>query len=182
MKLLTFNLRHHRDRWEERFALVVDVLRQHQPDIVGFQEVWMPIKQADMILEQLPDSNLDLKVVPKRGGYGREGIAIASRYPIINHEHLDLPGEERVAQRAVLDVKGTKLCFANTHLHDKPADESIRLPQMQVLLQWLADINHPTILTGDMNADPESSTILAAKETYQSAYETRYGQVWCTSN
>lgn len=176
MKILTLNLRHHRDRWNERFPLVVDVLRQHQPDIIGFQEVWIPIQQANIILNQLSDKeSMNLYVLPKQGDYGREGIAIASRYPIISHETLDLPGGERVAQRALIEVDGTTFCFSNTHLHDKPADESIRLPQMQALLQWLADVSHPTILTGDMNARPESTTIRESKTRYQSAYEVVHG-------
>jgi endonuclease/exonuclease/phosphatase family metal-dependent hydrolase len=175
LKILTLNLRHHRDRWAERFPLVVDVIHRHRPDLIGFQEVWRPIDQADAILERVPELALELKVVPKQGDFGREGIAIASRYPIISHQSLDLPGGERVAQRALVDVDGVRFCFANTHLHDKPVDERIRLPQMQALLQWLCDTDHPTILTGDMNAQPQSTTILAAKGPYQSAYEAVHG-------
>lgn len=176
MKILTLNLRHNQDRWEERFPLVVDVLQQHQPDIIGFQEVWIPIQQADLILNSFSaQEHMHLYVLPKQGDYGREGIAIASRYPIISHETLDLPDGERVAQRALIDVDGSILCFCNTHLHDKPANESIRLPQMQALLEWLADVTYPTILTGDMNARPESTTILKAKAKYQSAYEVAHG-------
>ncbi|NIV32412.1 MAG: hypothetical protein GWN58_24115, partial [Anaerolineae bacterium] len=104
-----------------------------------------------------------------------EGIAIASRYPLLSHETLDLPGGERVAQRAVVDTGTFHLCLANTHLHDKPADESIRLPQMRALLGWLAEVDAPTVLTGDMNAQPESSTIRAAKERYRSSYEAVHG-------
>ena len=175
MKILTLNLRHNQDRWEERFPLVVEVLEKHQPDIIGFQEVWRPIQQADRILDQVAADGWNLKVLAKQGKYGREGIAIASRYPISSHESIDLPGNERVAQRALLEVNGTQLWIANTHLHHQPKDESVRLPQMQALLRWLADTDPPTILTGDMNATPESVTIREAKQIYSSAHEAVHG-------
>jgi endonuclease/exonuclease/phosphatase family metal-dependent hydrolase len=176
MKILTLNLRHHRDRWDERLPLVVDVLRTHRPDIICFQEVWMPIQQADTILKQLSDDeSMPLYALPKQGRHGQEGIAIASRYPVIGQDTLNLYGGERVAQSLLLDINGTPLCIANTHLHDKPVDESIRLPQMQELLQWLAKVNYPTILAGDMNAYPESTTITAAKSKYLSTYEVIHG-------
>jgi endonuclease/exonuclease/phosphatase family metal-dependent hydrolase len=176
MKILTLNLRHNADRWLERLPLVVDVLKAHQPDIIGFQEVWMASQQAHTILQHLPDgSAYSIYTTPKQNIHGHEGIALASRYPVLSHETFDLPGGERVAQRIIVEVNHRKVCVANTHLHHRPQDESVRLPQMQALLQWLNEIDLPLILTGDMNAVPATSTIAAAKEALQSAYEALHG-------
>ncbi len=177
MKILTFNLRHNNDYWEARKPLVIDLINEHQPDIIGFQEVWMPIEQANLILNHVSGKPYTIYTTAKQAHHGTEGIAIATRYPSSDFESLDLPGGERVAQRAIITLNGQSFCFANTHLHHKPFySEEERLPQMQALLQWLDDVPHPVIFTGDMNTTPDSETILSAKDKYVSAYEQAEGQ------
>lgn len=177
MKILTFNLRHNNDYWEDRKPLVIDLINEHQPDIIGFQEVWMPIEQANLILNHVTGKPYTIYTTAKQAHHGTEGIAIATRYPSSDFESLDLPGGERVAQRAIITLNGQSLCFANTHLHHRPFySEEERLPQMQALLKWLADVPHPIIFTGDMNTTPDSETILSVKDKYISAYEQAEGK------
>lgn len=177
MKILTLNLRHNNDHWEQRKPLVIDLIQELQPDIIGFQEVWMSIQQAHLILDGIDGDPYHVFVTRKQLHHGREGIAIATRYPASDFESLNLPGRERVAQRLMIDVGGSQVCFANTHLHHMPQeDESERLPQMKALLAWLQDVNVPTILTGDMNTIPSRETMQLAKATYVSAYAQVHGQ------
>ena len=177
MKILTLNLRHDNDYWEERKPLVVDLIQEHQPDVIGFQEVWMPIQQAHLILEGVEGAPYSIYVSAKQAHHGKEGIAIASRLPVSDFEYLNLPGGERVAQRLLIDVNGEQICFVNTHLHHMPIDSEIeRLPQMRAILKWLENVNTPTIITGDMNTIPESETMRLAKAGYDSAYEQVHGK------
>jgi endonuclease/exonuclease/phosphatase family metal-dependent hydrolase len=37
--LATFNIYHDRDRWDQRLPLILDVLRDASPDVIGLQEV-----------------------------------------------------------------------------------------------------------------------------------------------
>ncbi len=181
MKIITLNLRHNQDRWEERFPLVVDTLYQEQSDLIGLQEVWMPIQQAHLIANELnarmPDQPYHVLVEPKRGTESVEGIGILSRLPVLEHGRLELPEGERVAQRIVVEIDGQRVHFANTHLHHRPIeDESIRLPQMRALLDWMfSHSSERWILSGDMNALPESTTIAAAGERLQTAYFAAHG-------
>jgi endonuclease/exonuclease/phosphatase family metal-dependent hydrolase len=176
MRVLTLNLRHNADRWEERFPLVVEALQTHNPDVIAFQEVWLPIQQAQRIIAELHDT-YHLFIAPKQGSASNEGIALATRYPVLQHESLNLPEGERVAQRLTITVNQQTVCVANTHLHHLPQDdESIRLPQMQLLKEWLATIDGPLIVTGDMNAFPESTTISAIRQRLASAYEHVHGK------
>jgi len=176
MKILTFNLRHNNDHWELRKPLCINLIEQYQPDIIGFQEVWMPIQQAHRILESVTGKPYTLHVSPKQAHHGTEGIAIASRYPTSSFETLKLPGGERVAQRVTATVDGKQVCFANTHLHHMPLySEDERLPQMQALINWLAPVTDPIILTGDMNTTPDSETIQMVKARFDSAYEQARG-------
>lgn len=182
MKIVTLNLRHNQDRWDERFPLVVEALYQEQADLIGLQEVWMPIQQAHLIANELnalaPDQPYQVMVEPKRGAESVEGIGILSRLPVLEQERLELPEGERVAQRVLVEVEGQQVSFANTHLHHRPiGDECIRLPQMRTLLAWMFSRTPVRwILTGDMNALPESSTIAAAGERLQSAYFVVHGE------
>lgn len=177
MKILTLNLRHNNDHWEQRKPLVIDLIRDLQPDIIGFQEVWMPIQQAHLILDAVEGDPYQIFISAKQAHHETEGIAISTRLPANDIESFDLPGGERVAQRLMIDVDGSQVCFANTHLHHMPQeDESERLPQMKALLAWLQDIDVPTIITGDMNTVPERETMQLAKATYISAYEQVHGQ------
>lgn len=177
MKILTFNLRHNNDHWEQRKPLCINLIEKYQPDIIGFQEVWMPIQQANLILNGVNGAPYHLHVSAKQAHHGTEGIAIASRYPTRNFQTLNLPGGERVAQRVTLSVDGKSVVFVNTHLHHRPMNsESQRLPQMQAILEWLSPMTEPTILTGDMNATPTTTTIQLAKETFDSAYAQAHGK------
>ncbi|MAS35793.1 MAG: hypothetical protein CL610_17420 [Anaerolineaceae bacterium] len=176
MKIATLNLRHNQDRWDERFPLVVDSLHDEQADVIGLQEVWLEIHQAHMIADALnqhtPQQPYDVYLQPKWGDQPVEGIAILSRLPALAHERLELPEGQRIAQRIVVNVDGKSVNIANTHLHHRPQeDESIRLPQMQALLTWMFErAPDRWLLTGDMNAQPESTTIAAALDRLQSAY------------
>jgi endonuclease/exonuclease/phosphatase family metal-dependent hydrolase len=183
MKIATLNLRHNVDRWEGRFPLIVETLAHTDADVIGLQEVWLEIQQAHLIADALnqqsQSATYEVYVVPKWGPQPVEGIAILTRLSAVEHAILNLPGEGyRIAQWITIEVDGQALHIANTHLHHRPAlDDSIRLPQMKQLLHWMFehDSRH-WLLTGDMNALPESATIQAALESLQSAYLATHGQ------
>lgn len=181
MKILTLNLRHNQDRWEDRLPLVIDALQSEQADIIGFQEVWLGFQQAHLIADRLnkrtPENHYSVFVEPKWGENPIEGIGLLSRLPVIEHKRLELPEGERVAQSIRVEINGKTVDIANTHLHHRPErDEIIRLPQMETLLRWMFEQgNRRWILTGDMNAVPTSSTIQLAKKHLASAYEVVHG-------
>ncbi len=181
MKLITLNLRHNADRWEERFPLVVDCLHQEQADVISLQEVYLPIRQAHIIAEALntrsPHAPYAVYVEPKWGDDPWEGVGMLSRLPMLEQARLELPEGNRVAQRILVEADGQPFRIANTHLHHRPIeDESIRLPQMQALLNWMRQHSADGwLLTGDMNATPGSTTINEAEAVLQSAYLTAHG-------
>jgi endonuclease/exonuclease/phosphatase family metal-dependent hydrolase len=184
MKIATLNLRHHNDRWEERFPLVVDTLLHANADLVGLQEVSIkvgPKDQAQLIADAINarSNQLHYKVyfTPTREvTQDQEGIAILSRLPVESFESIALPGPWRVAQRITVRQEGRLLCFANTHLHHEPwRDESIRLPQAAALMEWVNGQPCPSVISGDFNAEPDSTTILHIKQSHCSAYESVHG-------
>jgi endonuclease/exonuclease/phosphatase family metal-dependent hydrolase len=185
MRVITFNLRNHSDRWEERFPLVVQALLAEKADLIGFQEVSLAVgqlNQAEQIAEQL-NAKLGAPFYTPylthcRGELnGREGIAILSRLPVLAFDEIALPNIWRVAQKVQVLTGDLPVTFHNTHLHHEPPnDESIRLPQAQAVLDWMSLSETPNILTGDMNASPNSSTIQSYKRVLTSAYEACHGR------
>ncbi len=185
IKFATFNLRHHMDRWEERFPLVVQTLLDADADIIGFQEVSIklgPKNQAELIADEI---NKVSGKAPYQAYFTRtrevtkdqEGIAILSRLPVKNFDSVALPGPWRVAQMVTVEIEGRELGFANTHLHHEPwRDETIRLPQVEFLMEWVNQQSFPCVMSGDYNAEPVSSTILHVKKTHRSAYESVHGK------
>jgi endonuclease/exonuclease/phosphatase family metal-dependent hydrolase len=180
MRIVTLNLRHNADRWEARFPLVVAALEAQQADIIGLQEVYLPIQQAHCIAQaltaQTPHQPYSVFVEPKWGADQTEGIGLLCRLPVIEHARLELPEAERVAQRLMVAHQGRRLHIANTHLHHHPFDdERIRLTQMRALMGWmftLAPVGW--LLVGDMNAQPGTSTITMAVSRLRSAYHSVY--------
>jgi len=178
IKYMTLNLRHHLDRWEERFPLVVDAIHEEQPDVIAFQEVHIPIQQAEIIAEQLqartPSKPYSIKTTSRSYQGYIEANAFLSRLPIVAHDKLDLPMEGgRSAQRITVQTDSNRrLNFANTHLHHRPMlEEDNRLPQMQALLKWMFAFDDKNwLLAGDMNALPASKTIAEAQKQLKSAY------------
>jgi endonuclease/exonuclease/phosphatase family metal-dependent hydrolase len=185
MKVATLNLRNDKDRWPERFNLVVDEILQEGPDIIAFQEVALSINQADTIADAINTQSSERfyqSFVVK--GWGPEvtlGEAILSKYPKIRYEETRLPGQDcgRVAQMVSVCDGKRQLNIVNTHLHHEPKDdEGIRLRQIQFLLEWMSkmDFENPAwILLGDMNATPKSETVQHILKKLVSAYFSVHG-------
>ena len=181
IKVITLNLRFTADRWQERFPMIVDLLHAEQPDFVGLQEVALKVQQAHLIQGAVnylnPNRPYKLRVANDTFEPPILANAILSRYPILEHERIALPENFRIAQRILVQIQDTMLMIANTHLHHKPyGDESIRLPQMQSVVDWVKQHHcDDIILIGDFNARPESKTIIYACQSFQSAYQCVHG-------
>jgi endonuclease/exonuclease/phosphatase family metal-dependent hydrolase len=184
MKILTLNLRNHWDRWEARFPLVVAALLAADADLIAFQEVSLLVgekHQAALIAETLHAALgravYHIYLTEGRGEQkGREALAVLSRWPVLSADWMALPGELRVAQKVQVRADDRVVTLFNTHLHHEPVkSEYIRYPQAEKVLSWMGDCTTPAILTGDMNARPDSSTIQLFKESLVSAHAVVHG-------
>ncbi len=186
MKFLTLNLRHNTDRWPERRPLVIDQLLAEAADVIAFQEVYLSIRQAHDIADALNarlrgERPYQAVVAEKWEPEPEEGIALLSRFPILAHERLELPGDGgRVAQRIRVAVDGRAIDIGNVHLHHRPiGDESVRLPPARRLLEWMfpQGSGEPRrwLLAGDFNTPPETPTIQAVRARLRSAHLAVHG-------
>jgi len=91
---------------------------------------------------------------------GEYGMAVLSNLPVEKTKILKLPAgaEPRVAIIQTLLLPNTlKIALVNVHFDwTKPA---YRLPQAETLINYLEDLQLPTIILGDYNAKPGSPTL-----------------------
>lgn len=172
----TLNVRNTADRWRERRELVVAQLAELRPDVIGLQELRRWPSQIRWITRRL---NQSLRLEPpyryhatgKAGPWGVwEGIAVLTRLPMVERGFLDLEGEHRVANWVQVRLSGgAVLEVYNAHLSSR--DEALRDKQAQLIIDHLQTRGKvPTLLVGDLNAGPASSTLRLVGERLRSAY------------
>ncbi|MEW6202467.1 MAG: endonuclease/exonuclease/phosphatase family protein [bacterium] len=168
LKVMTINVRHNADFWEERFPLIADEIVRLAPDLIGIQEMEIGINQSKTLME----------LIEKRAGpsglkyekYERlktgsdmlsgEGITIFSRYPIGKKGYADLKHGRPVIFARIRITDWLSVDLYNTHLHNIGGDE-VKLPQAQKLIAFQKnnDAGFLTFLTGDLNSREDSQTI-----------------------
>jgi endonuclease/exonuclease/phosphatase family metal-dependent hydrolase len=175
--LMSFNIRYGTaddgdQRWERRRSLVIDRIRQFDPDLLGLQEC-RDDTQAEYVQSQLQE--YEFFGVP-RGGDGSTALEMA---PILFKKTVFKPIQKgvfwlsdtphvagsiswgSVFPRTAVWIEllhqptGRSLLFLNTHFdYQMSAIER----SSDLLRQWLdqALIRHPLLVTGDFNADKDS--------------------------
>ncbi|MDQ3630715.1 MAG: endonuclease/exonuclease/phosphatase family protein [Actinomycetota bacterium] len=158
-------------------------------DVIGLQEVDRHFgdrsdffDQARWLAKRLGmhvvyGANLSLD--PSEPGQLRReyGTAILSKFPILSSRNTLLPrtgkNEQRGLLEAVINVRGVRVRFANTHLQHNSAAE--RLAQSQRIAELLGEAKEPTVLVGDLNARPDAPEMAPLFSQFEDAW-TRGGE------
>jgi endonuclease/exonuclease/phosphatase family metal-dependent hydrolase len=158
------------------------VIRAVAPDIVALQEVdvhWATrsdfADQAAALAQRLGLAMRFARIyqlaptadtMPPR----EFGVALLSRYPIVGfrndsltrlstQEQNPIPAHMPGLLDATLDINGTEVRALNTHL-DYRADPRVRELQVAEILNYLGGSSIPTIVFGDLNAEPTARELL----------------------
>ena len=117
---------------------------------------------------------LNRVTAPKKGHKkpGLHGVAVFSKFPILyerNHiltniKYKHRPTKQRSVLEVVVDVKGTKVSFYNTHLDNQRKEQ--RLASMKEILAITRQSGRPSILVGDLNSQPFSGVVTLAKTQF----------------
>lgn len=150
-------------------ATVAERLVGFEPDVVGLQEVqsW----QARRLARQL---GWNRRWARKHQPFGpfvwwrAEGLAVLSPHELADHDRIVLNRgsspfsyRRRIAQHVVVSPGGAGFRAVNTHLASHHAPDE-RAAQAAVVAGWIAARHldrRPTVLTGDLNADREPTTL-----------------------
>jgi endonuclease/exonuclease/phosphatase family metal-dependent hydrolase len=151
-------------------AAIAQVIKTYQPDLVAIQEVDVYTKRSGDTLNQAKALALLTgmhyafgKAINYDGG--EYGLAILSKYPILDAEVYPLPsdtathGEPRILFVASVSLPGgINILFGNTHL-DAQRSAVNREWQIKKINLIASGIKTPFIIAGDFNATPESSIV-----------------------
>ncbi len=146
-------------------------LKEVKADIVGIQEVDQNCDRSgniDTVKLLSRTSGLEHYAFFKGIdlGAGEYGVAILSKYPILETERVELSSnghEQRVVGRALIDVNGTHINFFVTHLSYE--DKATRTGQFAELAAILS-AHAPYVLVGDFNtADFDEYAVLTGAAT-----------------
>lgn len=165
LKIMSLNLRHHVDFWDDRSIIIADEITKLSPDIIGLQEIMLTVEQAQQVRRMVierggPDYEIYEKMKTGIDAMSGEGVGIMSRFPMLKKGMVDLKhGRPGVIARIQVN-DDIIIDMANTHLHNKGGDD-VRAPQAETLLKFIHAKSgpYPVFLTGDMNATPETKTI-----------------------
>ena len=161
LSFLSLNIWFDNQNWSARFALMLQEIRELDPDIIGLQEV-IQRQDLDNQAMQLADSlgyYYYFDSVDDEGRSTRFGNAIVSRYPIeeTNFRALEPLDAYRKVVHARISVDGQTLDVYNTHLHNPGDATETRKTQIRDMLDFIDETGTSdlVIVMGDFNANPD---------------------------
>ena len=145
---------------------IAETIRKYRPDIVGINEAHRKTWQA-----RFGDHTRDLaRLTGMNVVFGRSyrfaggdfGNAILTRGQVLRSEVHDLPGigEPRTLFESIVRINGGVIEFYVAHTAAWASlNEKARDLQLQCVNDHINASTHPFILTGDLNAPPESGEL-----------------------
>lgn len=167
--VMTYNVQGHAALLRsDHVAKIAETIRQVRPDIVGINEAHRRTWQSrfrDHVdeLQRLTGMNAAFGESYEQMG-GQFGNAILTRGEIISTDVFKLPGagEPRTLLEAKIRIDGGIVEFYVTHLAAwEKFNRVARTNQLQCLARHVRASTHPYILTGDINAPPDSPEVTA---------------------
>lgn len=168
-RIVTLNLEQDHKRWPARRPLIEAELARLKPDIVALNEVSVPLQTAQLLRKSMSTADVEYNLVQqtKVNSLSKlEAEAMLSRFPVIESGNLDYQAGDMVALVVRVLVGGSPLDIYVTHLYRSRGEESLRLFQVQKLLEWIDTRDAvPRIVCGDFNAslDKPSAALMATR-------------------
>jgi endonuclease/exonuclease/phosphatase family metal-dependent hydrolase len=150
-----------------------------KPDVIMFNEIekftyWGRQDQPELykaLLQQKTGKTWYYVFAQEYGQWSSNGKGnmILSTYPINVAERYELVrNADRSIALAEITVNGRQITLINTHLD--PYDQALRLAQATEVTTWSAAQPENRILTGDMNAWPDQSSIAHFNRYYNDSW------------
>jgi endonuclease/exonuclease/phosphatase family metal-dependent hydrolase len=173
IKIITLNLNYCGDKhgsWADRRALIAEILKSENPDIVAFQAVCTlgeNINQAEQIAEDLNFQYRIFCPVSRNKDGRQEGNAVISRFPVAECEHLLLSLNQsddtvqRLVQKTVFNINDEIIHLYNAHF------SWVKEQTIENLKEAIVFLNSPdekAILVGDFNSSPDDKVLEKLKQ------------------
>ncbi len=180
LKVMTFNIFHGGATMDNDYDMdvIANVIRNERPDLVALQEVDFHTRRAKGY-DVAAELGVRCKMAPLFGRTmdydgGEYGIAVLSRFPILESRTVNLPHKADEEPRIALMVKvavaeGDTIWFISTHFGYKY--EEIQMQQAEKINEVVSKLRFPVILGGDLNAEPGSRPITYLENTWMKTYD-----------
>lgn len=180
VKVLSFNILHgETTKGDFDLDAIAKVIIDADPDFVAMQEVDFKTNRAkkyDLVTElgwRTKLAPLFARAMEYDGGEYGEGIL--SKYTFIRSRTVALPyspgNEPRVAIEIITAISSKDtIAFIGTHL-DHTDSETDRVSQAKKINEAFYSNKYPTILAGDLNDIPGSTTINILEEMWHPSYD-----------
>ncbi|MDE2987312.1 MAG: endonuclease/exonuclease/phosphatase family protein [Chloroflexota bacterium] len=143
---------------------ILAVLEQERPHVVALQEVprgWVVNGSVDALSWLAQRLRMHSAWGPAADPFW--GSAVLSRYPIVHMEHHPMPNNDdlnldRGYLLVTVNLHGELVQLVATHLHHIESEPHHRIPQVTELVDAV-DWSRPSVLLGDLNAQPHHAEI-----------------------
>lgn len=164
---------------------VADWVATMRPDVVLFNEIekntgWGNQNQPEVyksLLQQKTGKTWYYVFAQEFGDWSSNGKGniIYSTYPINASDRYELVNNaDRSLAMANITVNGQSITLISTHLD--PYDQGLRLTQATEVTNWASSQPENRIITGDMNAWPDQSSIARFNATYNDSWTVAENQ------
>jgi endonuclease/exonuclease/phosphatase family metal-dependent hydrolase len=194
--VMTLNINNYQVKhgaWNDRKALIAELIRQHRPQVVALQAVKADprfndgIDQAEQLAALLDDYQSAVYQPFQHYQDGSsDGTAFLSVQPPLQVDQLPLtllPGQEDTNQRGLLsalfETEAGPLRFFNAYFSWVPGQAGLNLSQAA---GFMSKFEEPALLLGDFNQAPDSEVLQGLREAgWRDAWEFLHaGEAGCT--
>jgi endonuclease/exonuclease/phosphatase family metal-dependent hydrolase len=191
VKVLSFNILHGATtRGDFNLDAIARVIIEADPDFVALQEVDYKTNRAKKY-DLVTELGWRAKMAPvfARAMYydgGEYGEGVLSKHTFLQTRNVPLPYVRGAEPRAALEIttvlpSNDTISFIGTHLDHVKSDSS-RIIQAKQINKVFSSNSYPTILAGDLNARPGSTTIGILEEFWTASYNKDHPQATFPSN
>lgn len=170
-RVTTLNLEQDHKRWDERRELIVEELGHLKPDVFAINEICLP-RQTGRYLQRAANERYGIKYnliqQSKVNGLSVvDGEGLLTRFPVRETANLDYRARDAVALVARVEIEDRLVDLYVTHLYRSEGEDSLRLFQVEQLLDWVSSRNDvdARVVCGDFNAtlDMASAALMATR-------------------
>jgi endonuclease/exonuclease/phosphatase family metal-dependent hydrolase len=171
VRIVVYNI-HHGEGMDGRVDLerIAALIRAHDPDLVALQEIDSSTERTGRV-DQAEALGRLTGLTPVFGAFmpyqgGQYGMAVLSRWPILESRNLRLPDGDEPRSSVAVRVRtpsGRELRFVGVHFY---RTEEERLAQANRLLEHISGDTVPVILAGDFNSTPGSTVMNALSDRF----------------
>ena len=170
-RIATLNMEQNHKRWELRRELIIQQLAELRPNLLALNEICVPLQTGRWLqheVRKLYDLKYSLVQQTKTNGSSlADAEGILTSFPLTETANLDYRAWDAVALVTRLEIEDRQVDVYVTHLHRSVGADSIRLYQVQQLLEWINerdDVEHQ-VVCGDFNAtlDMPSAQLMTSR-------------------